>query len=147
MDPCKERSGRVLADAISIDGRKEWTCKFCSGSNVWTRWRCRRCYSNIPAGLQGKYGQAVAPKSGEWTASSSTSNGEVRRVHLQLLEGGRGSWRWRFLGILGAPCSLVHLGGAGIACFLLHVYRTRVTEVCQSLDTPCGRRSVEALSS
>ena len=28
---------RVLADAITIDGRKEWTCKFCSETNVWTR--------------------------------------------------------------------------------------------------------------
>ena len=41
----------MLANALSIDGRKEWTCKFCSESNVWTRWRCRRCYNNIPAGL------------------------------------------------------------------------------------------------
>ena len=63
----KERAERVLAIAISIDGRKEWTCKFCSESNVWTRWRCRRCYSNIPAGLQGKYRQAVAAKAGEWS--------------------------------------------------------------------------------
>ena len=38
----KERAERVMASAISIDGRKEWTCKFCS--DVWTRWRCRRCY-------------------------------------------------------------------------------------------------------
>ena len=35
-----------------IDGRKEWTCKFCWESNVWTRWRCRGCYSNIRAGFQ-----------------------------------------------------------------------------------------------
>ena len=63
--PGKERAERVLANAISIDGRKEWTCKFCSESNVWTRWRCRRCYNNIPAGLHGKYRQAVAAKSGE----------------------------------------------------------------------------------
>ena len=32
----KERAERVLANAISIDGRKEWTCKFCSESNMWT---------------------------------------------------------------------------------------------------------------
>ena len=55
----------MLANAISIDGIKEWTCKLCSESNVWTRWRCRRCYSNIPTGLQGKYRQAVAAKSGD----------------------------------------------------------------------------------
>ena len=33
---------QVLADAITIYGRKQWTCKFCSETNVWTRWRCRR---------------------------------------------------------------------------------------------------------
>ena len=60
----KERAERVLASAISIDGRREWTCKFCSESNVWTRWRCRRCYSDIPAGLHGKHRQAVAARSG-----------------------------------------------------------------------------------
>ena len=58
------------------DGRKEWTCKFCSESNVWTRWRCRRCYSKIPAGFQGKYRQAVAAKAGEWSTGSSTSSGD-----------------------------------------------------------------------
>ena len=74
--PGKERPERVLANAISTDGRKEWTCKFCSESNVWTRWRCRRCYSKIPAGFQGKYRQAVAAKSGEWSTGSSTSSGD-----------------------------------------------------------------------
>ena len=63
----KERAERILANAILIDGRKEWICKFCSESNVWTRWRCRRCYSDIPAGLRGKYKQAIAAKSGEWS--------------------------------------------------------------------------------
>ena len=28
--PAIERAERVLASAMSIDGRKEWTCKFCS---------------------------------------------------------------------------------------------------------------------
>ena len=51
--PGKQRAEKVLADAITIDGRKEWTCKLCSESNVWTRWRCRRCYSNISTGLRG----------------------------------------------------------------------------------------------
>ena len=58
----KERAERVLAHAISIDGRKEWTCKFCSESNVWTRWRCRRRYTNIEAELHRKKRQAVAAK-------------------------------------------------------------------------------------
>ena len=62
--PGKERAERVLASAVSIDGRNEWTCKFCSESNVWTRWRCRRCYHDIPAVLRGKYTQAVAARNG-----------------------------------------------------------------------------------
>ena len=37
VDPRKGTCGEVLADAITVDGRKEWICKFCSGSNVWTR--------------------------------------------------------------------------------------------------------------
>ena len=79
--PGKERAERVLANATSIDGRKEWTCKFCSESNVWTRWRCRRCYSNISA---EKHRQAVAAKSGEWSAGSSTSSGEEDRKARSL---------------------------------------------------------------
>ena len=63
--PGKERAERVLASAISIDGRKEWTCKFCSESNVWTRSRCKRCYNDIPTGLRGKYRQAITARTGE----------------------------------------------------------------------------------
>ena len=48
----------------------------------------------------------------------------------------------RFLGILGAPWSLVYMGGIRFANVHRHVYRTRVTEVCLSMDTPFGRRSV-----
>ena len=64
--PGKERAEKVLAGAIAIDGRKEWICKFCSESNVWTRWRCRRWYSDILAGLCGKYRQAIAARTREW---------------------------------------------------------------------------------
>ena len=60
--PGQVRAERVLADAITIDGRKEWICKFCSETGVWTWRRCRRCYPNILAGLQGKYRQAVSAK-------------------------------------------------------------------------------------
>ena len=37
----------MLVDVIMIDGQKEWICKLCSETNVWTRWRYRRCFSNI----------------------------------------------------------------------------------------------------
>ena len=50
--------------AIAVDGRKEWIGKFCSESSVWTRWRCRRCYHNIPAGLRGKL--QAGGRSKEW---------------------------------------------------------------------------------
>ena len=75
----KERAERVLAGAISIDGRKEWVSKFCSESNVWTKWRCRRCYNDIPAGLRGKYSQAIAASTRECSTGSSTSSGEEDR--------------------------------------------------------------------
>ena len=82
--PGKERAERVLASAISIDGRKEWTCKFCSESDVWTRVRCRRCCFDIPAGLRGKYRQATAGRTGEWSTGSSTSSGEEDRKSKSL---------------------------------------------------------------
>ena len=40
--PVKERAEKVLTSVISIDVRKQSMCKFCTESNVWTRWRCRR---------------------------------------------------------------------------------------------------------
>ena len=41
----------------------------------------RRCYRDIPAGLHGKYRQAVAARNGEWSTGSSTSSGgEDRRT-------------------------------------------------------------------
>ena len=73
-----------LAEAITVDARKEWTCKFCSESNVMTRWRCRRCYSNIPAWLHGKHRQAVAAKSGDWSTGLSVSSGEEDRKARSL---------------------------------------------------------------
>ena len=82
--PGKERAEKVLVSAVSIDGRKEWTCKFCSESNVWTRWRCRHCYHDIPARLRGKYRQAIAARSGEWSTGSSTSSGEEERRNESL---------------------------------------------------------------
>ena len=45
--PGQIRAEKVLADAITIDGRKEWICKFCSETNVWTHWLCRGNFSNI----------------------------------------------------------------------------------------------------
>ena len=44
------REERVLADAITIDGRKEWICKFCSETNVWTRWRLQALWEQHPHG-------------------------------------------------------------------------------------------------
>ena len=78
------RAERVLAEAITIDGRKEWTCKFSLESNVWTRWRCRRCYHNIPASLYGNPKQAIAAKSGDWSTGSSGSSGEGERKARSL---------------------------------------------------------------
>ena len=59
-------------------------CKFCSESNVQTRWRCRRCYHDIPAGLRGKYRQPIAARTGEWSTDSSTSSGAEDRKSKTL---------------------------------------------------------------
>ena len=92
--PEQVRAQRILADAITIDGRKEWTCKFCSETNVWTRWRCRRCGNNIPSGRQGKHKQAMCAKNREWYSGSSSSSGaeewksqeqeEIKRLRAQV---------------------------------------------------------------
>ena len=67
----------------------------------------------------------------------------VSRFHLLLL--------WRELGMVhfghsGYSLESCAYGGAGFASFSPHVNRTGVTEVCLSLDTPFGRRSVGAFS-
>ena len=62
-----------------IDGRKQWYCRFCSETNVWTRSKCRRCQTNTPSVLQGKHKQAVSKKGGRsWSESSSSGECEDR---------------------------------------------------------------------
>ena len=51
---------------------------------MWTRWRCRRCYNDIPAGLRGKHKQAIAARIGEWSTGSSTSSEEEDRMSKSL---------------------------------------------------------------
>ena len=56
--------------------------------------------------------------------------------------GGKGS----FFGFLASPWCLVHPGGTSFAGYLPCVYKVWVSKLCLMLDTPCGRRSVGALS-
>ena len=83
---------------------------------MWARWRCKRCCSNIPAGLQGKYRQAVAAKSGEWSTGSSTSSGEEDRK-TRSLEAENKELRARIdalemkEGVQGGPSILSREGG------------------------------------
>ena len=51
---------------------------------------------------------------------------------------------WGFWVLPGVLCMR---GGTCSAGLPLHFYRIRATKVCPSLDTPSGRRSVEASSS
>ena len=53
---------------------------------------------------------------------------------------------WQFGDFLVSPWCLVHTGCASFASLPLCVYGAWVPKVCLLLDTPCGRRSVEALS-
>ena len=57
-------------------------------STVWTRWRCRRCYHDIPAGLRGKYRQPIAARNREWSTGSSSTSGDEERRNKKC--GGRG---------------------------------------------------------
>ena len=80
------RAEKIFADAVAIDGRKEWICKFCSKANVWTRRRCRGCHTNIPSGLPRKHRQAVsATAEGYSPGSSSSSGGSERQRQIREL--------------------------------------------------------------
>ena len=57
--------GGVVFTSLALDEFSEWS-------------------AIIPAGLQGKYRQAVAAKSGEWSTGSSTSSGEEDRKTRSL---------------------------------------------------------------
>ena len=69
------RAETILAEALTKDGQKEWVCRFCTETNVWARWRCRKCFSSIPSVLQGKCRQAVSAKGGRCSSGSSSSSG------------------------------------------------------------------------
>ena len=55
-----------------------------------------------------------------------------------------GLWDCHFLGLWASLWCLVHMESASFAGLPV-VYRAWVTSVCLLLDTPFGRRSVEAL--
>ena len=87
----------VLADAITIDGREEWRCKFCSETYVWMLWSCRRCYSNIQAGLQGKQKQAISAKTKGWSSGSPSSSGrEERNLEIRKRRSRSCVHKWSF---------------------------------------------------
>ena len=100
MDPGKVRAEKVLASTISIDGRQEWARKFCSESNAWTRWRCRRCYHGIPAGLRGKYRQAIAARRVVYRLFDVKRRG---RQKIRSFEPGFRPWREGVPGGQGLP--------------------------------------------
>ena len=62
---------------LRLMARKNGSASFvCSETDVWTRWRCRRCFSDIPAGLQGKHKKAFSEKNKGWYSGSSSSSEE-----------------------------------------------------------------------
>ena len=71
------RKWELVAEAVTIDGRKERHCRFCSETKVWTRSKRRRCTTGIPSVLQGKNMQAVSTKNGRrWSELSPSGDGE-----------------------------------------------------------------------
>ena len=51
-----------------------------------------------------------------------------------------------FWAFLASPWYFVHLGGTSFLSLPPCVYKVWVSKMCPLLDTPCGRRSVGALS-
>ena len=108
----EEMGGRSSTDGRAscqgfptFDCRKEWYCRFCSETNVWTRSKCRMCQANIPSVLQGEYKPAVSTKAGRSCSDSSSSGecedtvlatrptGQKRRNHGSCVKKTRGSRR------------------------------------------------------
>ena len=65
---------------LRLMARKNGSASFAPELNVWTRWRCRRCFSNIPASLQGTHKKAVFEKNNGWYSGSSSLSGEERKL-------------------------------------------------------------------
>ena len=83
IDGKASTDGRASAKAVAIDGRKEWYCRFCSETNVWTRSKCRRCQTHIPFVLQGKYKEAVSTKACRSRSESSHWAKETELLELR----------------------------------------------------------------
>ena len=81
--PGKERAEKVLAGAITIDGRKEWKCKFCCESIVWTRWRCRRCCGEN-TGRRLRRELARGPRALRCRVERRTGSLSVKMLRLQF---------------------------------------------------------------
>ena len=82
-----------LARTIVIDARSEWYCRFCSGTNVWTGSKCRRCKTDIPSVVHSILLQAVSSKTGRsWSASSSAGAGSNVGVQSPVGKGNRVAW-------------------------------------------------------
>ena len=43
----RARQVEILSEAVVLDVRKEWSCRFCIETNVWTIAKCRRCGAGI----------------------------------------------------------------------------------------------------
>ena len=56
--------GQVAQGLVVIDGQQEWYCQFCFETTMWSRAKCRRCKTDILAGLRGKRSQAVPTRNG-----------------------------------------------------------------------------------
>ena len=71
------RQEELLAKAVVIEGRNAWYCRFCSETNVWSGAECRRCKTDIPAGLHAKHLQAASSRN---VRSWSACDGEDRML-------------------------------------------------------------------
>ena len=81
--PGKERAERVLANAISFDGRKEWTCKFCQNRMCGRGGVAGDVTVTSRRGCTGSTGMRLLKKSGEWSTGSSASSREERKSKSQ----------------------------------------------------------------
>ena len=69
------RREESLANAITIDRQKNGAVVCVRKTYVWSRSRCRRCQTGMPASLQSKHMRVRSPKKTSWSESSSSRHG------------------------------------------------------------------------
>ena len=88
------REDKLLADAVVIDGWKEWYSRFSSETNVWSRVMCRRCKTDCPPGSHGQPWQALSTRNEHNLSASSSSCGGGDHIWVYTAQWAKEAESW-----------------------------------------------------